>query len=338
MREQSVEIYFFLIIFAGVLGLTFFILLPYLGTLAIAAVFAVLFYPLFEYLKQMFRVSSGVSATLVILIVLGGVLLPLTALGYLLFLEARDLVTHLDVSNGNVEGLLAYTERYVESILPDFELNLSEYTGQAVNALSQGLGSIFARTADAIFSLFIGFIAFFYFLKDGDRLGRSLIAHSPLKDSHDREIVERLRGTINSVVKGSLLVALIQGVLSGVGFAIFGVPNPVLLGMLAGIGALVPAVGTALVIVPAVLYLFFSATPAVALGLAIWGVLAVGLVDNILGPQLVGRGTHIHPLFVLLAVLGGLSLLGPMGFILGPIILSLLIVLFQIYALMLVKS
>jgi predicted PurR-regulated permease PerM len=133
------------------------------------------------------------------------------------------------------------------------------------------------------------------------------------------------------VIKGSLLIALIQGMVSGTGFAIFGVPNPVLLGSVAIIAALIPNVGTAVVLTPAILYLYLTDQVWQSAGLLIWGITAVGLIDNLLGPTLIGRSSKIHPLLILLAVLGGLAFFGPLGFILGPLVISLLFAVLDIY-------
>jgi len=127
------------------------------------------------------------------------------------------------------------------------------------------------------------------------------------------------------------MIAIIQGLLSGAGFFIFGVPNPALWGIIAAICALVPGFGTSLVLVPAIIYLFFAGTGAAAIGLALWGALLVGLVDNFLSPILMQRGINIHPLFILFSIIGGLAFFGPSGFIMGPLFLSLLFTLFDIY-------
>ena len=103
---------------------------------------------------------------------------------------------------------------------------------------------------------------------------------------------------------------------------------------LAAIAALIPSVGTALVFVPAIILLFISGQIFAAFGLLLWGALAVGLIDNFLGPKLIGRGMHLHPLLVLFSVLGGIVFFGPIGFVLGPIILSLLFALLDIYSYM----
>ena len=141
-----------------------------------------------------------------------------------------------------------------------------------------------------------------------------------------------------SVIKGSIFVALIQGVLTGLGFTIFGVSSPVLWAGVATITALIPGVGTSLVIIPAVLYLFTTSTTINAVGLLLWGVVAVGLVDNTLGPKLVAKGAKIHPFLILLSALGGIGFYGVIGFILGPITIAFLFALFDIYKTILVKE
>ena len=127
-------------------------------------------------------------------------------------------------------------------------------------------------------------------------------------------------------------MALIQGILTAVGFALFGVPNPTLWGSVAAIAALVPSVGTALVLFPAILFLYWSGAALSALGLLLWGATAVGLIDNFLGPKLAGRGMRLHPFLILLSILGGIALFGPIGFLLGPLVLSMLFVLLEIYS------
>ena len=126
-------------------------------------------------------------------------------------------------------------------------------------------------------------------------------------------------------------MALIQGILTAVGFTFFGIPNATLWGSVAAITALIPGIGTALVLLPAILYLYFSGETLFAVGLLLWGMTAVGLVDNFLGPKLVERGMRLHPFLILLSVLGGVGFFGPLGFLLGPLVLSLLFALIEIY-------
>jgi len=145
--------------------------------------------------------------------------------------------------------------------------------------------------------------------------------------------LDKLERSVNSVIKGNLVVAAVQGVMCSAGFIIFGVPSPILWGMTAAVAALVPGVGTSLVIIPAILFLFLTGSVSMALGLFLWGVVAVGLIDNYLGPKLIGKNTNLHPLLVMLSVIGGLLFFGPIGFILGPLTISLFFAIVDIFLL-----
>jgi predicted PurR-regulated permease PerM len=180
-------------------------------------------------------------------------------------------------------------------------------------------------------SLFIFLATLYYLLKDGEKIKKFIIELSPLRDRNDEAILKKLEGAANSIVKGNLLIALTQGVLTAAGLWVFGVPNAALWGSVTVITAIIPGVGTALVLAPAIAFLFFSGATASGFGLLAWGVGAVGLVDNFLGPRLVGRGMQLHPLIILLSVLGGIAFFGPVGLIMGPLTVSFLFALFEVY-------
>ncbi|KKT76894.1 MAG: hypothetical protein UW70_C0009G0002 [Candidatus Peregrinibacteria bacterium GW2011_GWA2_44_7] len=174
-------------------------------------------------------------------------------------------------------------------------------------------------------------MALYYAFKDGETFKKSLVSLSPLQDIHDIQIFNKLTLAINAVIKGNLTVALVQGAVTTVGLLIFGVPSAILWGSITAVTALIPGLGTSLVVIPSVLFLFFTGETISAIGLLIWGLTAVGLVDNVLGPKLVEKGMQVHPFLILLSILGGLGLFGALGFILGPILLSLLFALLEIY-------
>lgn len=332
MKDGKLELYFFFAAFIAVLLLTFVLFLPFLGALALALVLSVIFHPVYHALLEKVKIK-GLAALLAVLLVLLVVFVPLFSLGILLLNEAQNLFLELN-NNGGSETVVTFTaflESRISEFYPDFTIDLGAYLEQVLKWVTSSLGGIFAGTAQAILAFFIGLIALFYFFRDGHWFRDVFILYSPLRDTYDTEILIKVRNTINSVLKGSILVALIQGVLSGLGFAFFGVPNPVLWGAVAALGALIPGVGTTIVFIPALLYVFFFVGSFMALGLLLWGMLAVGLIDNFLGPILIGRGVRIHPLLILLSVLGGLQFFGPVGFLLGPIIFSLLLALAEIY-------
>ncbi len=171
----------------------------------------------------------------------------------------------------------------------------------------------------------------FYFLKDSTEFKKSIIVFSPLGDENDEKIMTGLTQAINGVIKGSLLIAVVQGVLLGFGLWLFGIPNAALWGVVAGITSLIPTFGTSLVSVPAIIFLFVTGNTAAAVGLLLWAAVLVGLIDNFLGPLVVSRQAKLPSVLILFSVLGGISLLGPVGVLVGPLTISLLYTLIAIY-------
>lgn len=323
MKSLSLQHNFFLVLLVGVIVLTFFIFLPYLNVLVLAGVFAVLFRPLFWLLKRGVK-SEAIAALLTLIIIVAVIATPLYFFGKQIVSEATGLYFSLRDGTGG-ELLDTLVQKLHLNI--DFKL----YIQQFLVWLVSHFGVVFSGIAQAIALIFVGLVALYYFLKDGTRIKRALIELSPLANSYDEDIFNRLHAAVNSVIRGSLVIAMIQGVLATLGFAIFGVPNPALWGSVTIIAALIPGIGTSLVLIPAIIYLFATGATGHAIGMLIWGALAVGTIDNFLGPRLVGRRIKIHELLILLSVLGGIALFGPIGFILGPLVLSLLVALLDIY-------
>ena len=341
MNRHTIEIYFFGTLFLLVLALSCYILLPYAATIAVAAVLAVTVYPLHRRLMRHVPIEA-LAAGLTLLAIIVAVVFPILIIGSLIIAEAQEVNTALRQGGTgalSIQEVIAPLKERIVRVIPEAaNFNFDALLGEGITWLSHRIGGIFANTASAVLSLLVGLIALYYFIKDGARFAQAVVALSPLDDAYDREIQHKLRLAVRSVITGTLFIALIQATMVGVGFWIFGVPNPVLWGTVGLFSALIPGVGTALVIAPAVLYLFFVGSFGASIGLLIWGVLAVGLIDNFLGPKLLGRGTAIHPLFILLSVLGGLSVFGATGFLLGPLVLSLLLVLAHIYTMLIGKG
>lgn len=330
------ELYFLLVLLSGIFVLTFYIFKPFLFALILAIVFATVFERAHNRVLGLVWEKKWLAALLTSVGVLVIVVVPITFLGIQVFQESTGLYSYL-VQNSAATGILHSVEDAVQGLnkfLPapiQFSIEVNQYLKQGVIWLLQQIGPLFANVAQLALGVFVFLTALYYLFKDGHRLKAAVIILSPLQDDHDEAIFQKLALAINSVIKGSLVVAMAQGLLTTVGFILFGLPNAALAGSLAAIAALIPGVGTALVIVPAVLYLFFSGATIPALGLLFWGMMVVGLIDNLLGPILVGRGTRLHPFLVLLSILGGIAFFGPIGFLLGPLVLSLLFALIGIY-------
>jgi len=335
MQRSHIQAGFFFLLLLGVLGLAFWMFLPYFTTLAVAATIAVVIRPLHDRFVTLVRGREAVASFLSLFVVGVLLLIPLAFVGTQVFFEAKGLYGHM-VENGEAltNEVTDYVEQTVARFAPQLAIDIDAYLGQALGVVVGRLGPLFAGTAQTVVHFFLGMIALYYFLKDGPKFMRSLVLLSPLPDLEDEEVLSRLETAINSIIRGTLIIAIAQGLMTGVGLAIFGVPSPTLWGSMAAIGAVVPGIGTSIVILPAVAYLFLSGSTFAAVGLLVWGVVAVGLIDNFLGPILVGRGIKIHPLFVLFGVIGGLGMFGPVGFLIGPLVLSLLYALLDIYRIM----
>jgi predicted PurR-regulated permease PerM len=262
------------------------------------------------------------------------IVLPLILIGFILFQQASDLYVALSTGNGALLIQFNAALEHARTILhvpTDFEFNINQYLRQGAALAVQNLGAIFSSIAQIALSIFVFVISFYFLLKDGARLKQYVTELSPLSDKDDELISMRLASAVRAVVVGNLTISVIQGTVSGIGYTIFGLPHAALWGGITAVAALVPGAGTSLIVVPAVLYLFFTNDTVSAIGLAAWGFAAVGLIDNLLGPRLVGRGMKLHPLLVMLSVLGGLGLFGPLGFLLGPLAMSLCLAFLDIY-------
>jgi predicted PurR-regulated permease PerM len=331
--------HFLIAVLFGALVLTYFILQPFFAPLSLAVVFAVVLHPLYVRIAKSYKNKDSLAALSTVGIGIVILLVPTIVLGFQLLKEAQQLYGSLSQDNGvsitrAFESVAPMAERYIpgsSAQIAEFSASLDSYSQTALTWIIQHIGSAFSSAAAIILDFFIFFIALYYLLRDGAGLRERLIELSPLNDRDDVVISNRLGLAVNSVVKGRLAIALAQGALTGVGFAIFGVPNPVLWGLVAAIASIVPPVGTALVIAPGALFLFATGHVGAAIGLAVWGTIAVGTVDNLLGPILMSTGMQLHPLLVLLSLLGGLAFFGPVGIFLGPLTVSLLLVLLSIY-------
>lgn len=335
--------YFFLVILSIAIVLAVLIFLPFLAPLVLAMALAVIFTPLHRYILRNFfkdkeKSSWGALVTLIIIAVI--VFIPLFLIALKSYSEIKDMYAVLvDETQRSqvVEALNNASQSLSRSLFGIYEpysfdsLNVVELLRTVAHWAFSNLNDIFAKVSKVVIEFFVMCLALFYFLRDGRELKRRLVALSPLGDLDDEHILSKLEQAVRSIFAGSITVGIIQGILTGIGFAIFGVPNPVLWGVFAAMAALIPGIGTALVLIPGIAYLFFFGSTGQAVGLLVWGMVAVGLIDNFLGPILVNRGVKIHPFLILLSIFGGLAFFGPIGFVLGPLIIALLFALLELY-------
>lgn len=332
MNTNKNERYFFF----GVLLLTVFvtgvILLPFINVIILSIAFAVVCSPLYRLFNKVFKGRvQWLSSLLTVIIFLAVLCVPLIFIGSTIFHESTTLYTKL-IQGGEYTTYIDRINESLTRVVPEgIPVNVETSIQNGVRIISENVAGVFATTVQTIFALVLLIITMFYLLKDGPRFRTALVRLSPLSDGDDEKILMKLKNAINGVMRGYVLVGLIQGVMMGVGLTLFGVPNAALLGLLAGIASFIPTIGTSLVGVPVLIYLFFTGTPLQLIGFLIWSLTMVGMVDNVLNPILVGRSIKLSPVIVMFAVLGGIALLGPVGILIGPLVVSLLYTLLSIY-------
>jgi len=308
------------------------IMAPFMSALALAAIIVTICYPLFDKIKQHVpRQNRSIAAFIATMVVLVVVVIPIFLISSLVIRELVSFYQVLDSGNLSIESSLTQVETAVQLYIPGFEIDLSEQIKFSAQWFTGNLGAIFAGTISTVFAFFIALLASFYFFRDGKELLQLVIKISPLPDHEDEIIFARLVSAVRAVATGTVFVALIQGSLVAIGFTFFGIERAILFGSIASVGALMPGIGTTIVTAPAIIYLFFTGNIVSGVGLLIWSVLIVGLVDNLIGPYLMSRGNKMHPFIILISVLGGIALFGPIGFIIGPVVVTLFLVLLEIY-------
>ena len=337
---RVIEYVFFFLILAGSGYLLWQVFSPFISALALAVIIVTICYPLYEIIQRyVYRNNKSLASALTTLIV---VLVGIIPLVFISTIFVRELVSfYQTLGNGqdlSIEQHINALENTIRVYVPEFELNLTEQLKQSAEWFVFNLGSIFAGTISTIFLIFIALIGAFYFFRDGKELLGFITKISPLPDKEDQIILSRLAKAVRGVTMGVVLVSLIQGILAAIGFTIFGIERAVLWGAVAAILSMIPGVGTIAIMVPAIIYLAVTGDVVNAAGLAVWALLIVILIDNMLGPHLMSRGHNMHPFLILLSVLGGISLFGPIGFIVGPVIVTLFIVLLEIYDQYIVKD
>jgi predicted PurR-regulated permease PerM len=318
------------------------ILQPFWGAILWAVIIALLFLPLFRRLLRRLGNRRDLAAALVLAaVVLIGVL-PLTLVAAALAREAASVYQLIDSGAWAPEQSL----RLLFDALPGWVVALLRHLGvdsfdslqrSLAAAAAQGSQLIASRalgvgldTFDFISSLFIMLYLAFFLLRDGEALVHNAAAGLPLHQAHQQALGSKFSTVVRATVKGSLVVALVQGALGGLAFWVLDVQGALLWAVLMAFLSLVPAVGAALVWAPVAAWLALQGQWAAAAGLAAWGVLVIGLVDNLLRPILVGKDTRLPDYVVMISTLGGMSVFGLNGFVVGPAIAAMFVAVWHI--------
>ncbi len=304
----------------------------------LATVFTTLFYPLYGRLLKRLRHRRGLSAFICCLILLLGLLVPLYIIGDMVASEAIHLYeTVLPEIQQFLEkgdaGLLGEIKNnpIVQRLKPEM-IDWYAYMQEIARHAGDFLARTSRSTLQVVVNLFIMLFTMFYFFRDGDGLIQRIKYLSPLEDIYEEAIIFRFVSVARATIKGTLLIGLIQGGLGGIMLWIFGVDSPVLWGVVMVVLSIIPLVGSWLVLYPAAIFKMLTGEFWQGMAMALITAIVITNIDNVLRPRLVGRDAGMHDLMIFFSTLGGISVFGVMGFIVGPVIAVFFLTILDIYS------
>ncbi|WP_417317511.1 AI-2E family transporter [Emcibacter sp.] len=328
-----------MILFTGVF---LWVIQGYIITIIMATIFAALLQPAYDtLLEKLGPERRGLTAGLILFLVMIGVGIPVIGLLSLAAAEGLKISQaavgwiNMQVSqNGSVHGLLPDWFPFAEELSAyksTIFSKLAEWAGTASGFVIRILSAATQGTAQMLVDLFILIYAMFFFLIWGHGTMEAIYKYLPL-GAKDRQLI-RQKGLFMSraMIKSILIIGSIQGVLLGLAFWVCGIDAPVFWGLIVVLISAIPGIGAGIIWIPAAVFLVANGQYGLAAGLTFWGILIVGMVDNILRPRLVERDTKMPDLLVLVSTLGGLTAFGAAGIILGPVLAAVMITVLEIY-------
>lgn len=340
MNQQTANRIILLLLVIGVSALFLAMISDFLMTIFMAIIFTGLAYPIYERFERWFGGRQILASSCTLLVVLLLVLIPLFALFGMVLKQALTIV---DSARPWVQQQLSspadlknfwYSLPFSEHLLPYRDM-IYEKSAEIINAVARflinHLSSVTAMTANLLLMTVIMLYTMFFLLMDGKQFLNKMLSYLPMVEVSKQHMVGRFMSVTRAILKGSLVIAVLQGTLAGLAFWVVDIPAPLFWAIIMAVLSFIPGVGSALVWVPATVVLTIDGQYTHAIGLAVFCGLVVGMIDNILRPRLVGRETHLHELLIFFGILGGLLFFGMSGFIVGPIVAALFVTLWGLY-------
>jgi predicted PurR-regulated permease PerM len=344
MEKDLIKKYVPLLLVAVILIASYFIIKPYITLLLISAVMAFTFYPLYKLTKKVLR-NEIISALfvsfltiLIIFITVGFVIIGVYSQALSTYSEVRETLYGND-GYLNCEAEINYCDTFekISGTINDENinryLNLQKKSNEISNFIVAKITNFFTNIPKSLINFTIIIFMMYYFFKDGQRLIEYISEKLNLKKRDEDMLLSRIKDAANSIIFGSIIIALIQGLFGALGYWIIGINSPLLWGLAIAFFSLIPVFGTAIIWIPQSAYLIITGlddgTWVKGAILLTYCFFVVGGVDNILRPVMLGTKAKIHPVIILIGVLGGIPVFGLMGIILGPLLLGIAVTIFE---------
>ncbi len=318
------------LIVVALLVLVFFILKPILMSVVLGIILGFIFTPVYGFVLKYLK-SENLSVIIICIFLIALIILPFWVLTPIAIEESFKIYQAVQRADF-IEPLKSLFPSFFSSEQFSSEISdiVSSFVGKTANSLLNFLSNIILNFVNILLQLFVVLFTFYFFLRDKEKIMVYIKSLLPFDKAVQNKLFYNSKAITTAVLYGQIVVGIIQGLIAGLGFFIFGVPSAVVLTIVAVFMGIFPIVGTLLVWLPVAIYLFLGGNTFAGIGVFIFGILSSS-VDNLLRPLIVSMKTKIHSGVILLGMVGGFLLFGILGFILGPLILSYLLVLLELY-------
>jgi predicted PurR-regulated permease PerM len=340
-RDKLLSRYFFVAVLLGTTLLFFGMVRLFLVPVLLAAVFSTLFYPLYERVVRLFGGRRGFASLACCLVLLLGLILPIYLVAHLVAQEAvefygvatRQIHTVLAQGDAGPLGEIRHSSFFHDLKLDEVDWKTAgREVATTVGAFVGGLINLTSRgTLQALALLFMTLFTMYYFFRDGEALIARIKYLVPMEERYEDAIISRFSAVARATIRGTLVIALLQGTFAGTILWLFGFGSPVLWAVVAAVFAVIPLFGAWLVLYPAAFVQLMTGHPWQAFGLVLCALSVIASID-VLRPRLVGQRSGMHDLMVFFSTLGGLATFGAMGFIAGPVVAALFLAMIDIYS------
>jgi len=318
------------IIFLSLLILTFLILKPILVAIILGFLLAYIFSPLYKFVYKLTKVKSF-SATIIVILLILIIVVPFWFLVPILIKESFKF--YLSIQSWDISSFL---QQNFASLFPNNQFptsissTISSFISKTTNSLVNYFSSTLFNLPLLLLDLLIMLFTFFFVLRDKEKITSYIKSILPFPKEIQKKFFEYSNGITYSVLYGQVIIGILQGLIAGLGFIIFGVPNALLWTILAVIAGILPIIGPVIAYLPVIILLLLAGETFSAIGVLAFGTIASN-IDNFLRPLIVSKNVDLHPALVLISMAGGVFVFGILGFILGPLVLSYLIIILEIY-------
>lgn len=324
--EQKLKKLVAIILIVALALLAIFVLWPILIAVITGLIFAYIFFPVYKRILKVVK-ERNISALIVVILIIILIFIPLWFLFPIVTRQIFDIYSFsqkVDIL-GVLKGILP------EALSKDTIVLVNNFISNLVNSLLSSFSVVLSNLTITLLRAVVVLFVFFFSMRDADKLKEYAKGLSPFSNDLEKTILKQFEDITSSVIYGHIVVGIIQGILTGIGLLIFGVPQVLLLTILAILASIIPVLGAWLIWIPASIYLLATGHIGTGIGLFLFGAILVSWIDNILRPYIVSRRTNISSGIIFVGMIGGLIVFGVIGLILGPLILAYVLILIDAY-------